>query len=206
MILPYVQLANIILSASKCEDGTGCLLFPSLKTAEACRSFTHQQFPQSTSKAKVHHIMEVFGTPLPHEIFALLFHDDQEKVVMNYWMFSGEGISSRLAEQCLLHLSGDEQHQSNPLSLPCHPDHVYSEYYRKHIPLLSVKDAKDAIRMRYAGIIPGGGNIRGVPGVSIDDVFLYPTGMAAIWNCHNLLAATIGSKFDLDTLKIAHVK
>ena len=44
------------------------------------------------------------------------------------------------------------------------------------------------------------------PGVSIDDVFLYPNGMAAIWNWHTLLTATIGSKFDLDTLKIAHIK
>ena len=124
---------------------------------------------------------------------------------MKYWMFTGEGISSRLAEQCLLRLSGDEQHQSK-LGLPCHPDHAYSEYYRKHVPLSSFSDAKDAIRMRYAGIIPGGGNIRGVPGVSIDDVFLYPTGMTAIWNCHKLLAATIGSRIGPKTLKTAHVK
>ena len=124
---------------------------------------------------------------------------------MKYWMFAGEGISSRLAEQCLLRLNGDEQHQSK-LGLPRNPDHAYSEYYRKHVPLSSVKDTKDTIRMRYAGLIPGGSNIRGVPGVSIDDVFLYPTGMAAIWNCHKLLAATIGSRIGLDTLKIAHVK
>ena len=83
-----------------------------------------QQLPQSSSsKIKVCHITEVFGAPLAHEIFALLFFDDQEKVAMNYWMFSGEGISSRFAEQCLLHLSGDEQHQSK-LGLPLHPDHV----------------------------------------------------------------------------------
>ena len=125
--------------------------------------------------------------------------------MMGYWMFSGEGISSRLAEECLLRIGGDEQHQPE-LGLPLHPDHAYSDYYRKHIPLSSVKDAKDAIRMRYAGITPGGGNIRGVPGVSIDDVFLYPTGMTAIWNCHNLLAATIGSRIGLNTLKIAHAK
>lgn len=124
---------------------------------------------------------------------------------MKYWMFTGEGISSRLAEQCLLRLSGNEQHQSK-LGLPRHPNHVYFEYYQKHIPLSSVKEAKDAIRTRYAGILPGGGNIRGVPGVSIDDVFLYSTGMSAIWNCHNLLAATIGSRVALDTLKIAHIK
>ena len=83
--------------------------------------------------------------------------------MMGYWMFSGEGISSRLAEQFLLRIGGDEQHHSK-LGLPLHPDHVHSDYYRKHIPLSSVKDTKDAIRMRYAGIIQGGGNIGGVPG------------------------------------------
>ena len=120
-------------------------------------------------------------------------------------MFTGEGISSRLAQQCLLHLSGDEQYQSK-LGLPCHPSHEYSEYYQKHAPLSFVEDAKDAIRTRYAGIMQGGGNIRGVPGVSIDDVFLYPTGMTAIWKCHQLLAATIGSRIGPSTLKCAHVK
>jgi len=98
---------------------------------------------------------------------------------MKFWTFAGEGISSRLADQCLLCLSGDEQCESK-LGLPHHPDHLYSEYYQKHIPLSSVKDAKDAIRVRYAGIIQGRGNIRGVPGVSIEDVFLYPTEMSAI--------------------------
>ena len=203
----FVQLTDIILSASQYGDETSCLLFPSLKTAEACRLYALQQLelPQSSSEFEVHHITEVFGKPLAHEIFTLLFRNDQKGLVMKYWVFAGEGISTRLAEQCLLRMSGDEQYQSK-LGLPHNSDHVYSEYYRKHVPLLSVKDAKNAIRMRYAGIIPGGGNIRGVPGVSIDDVFLYPTGMAAIWNCHKLLATIIGSRIGLDTLKIAHVK
>ena len=124
---------------------------------------------------------------------------------MKFWIVAGEGISTRFAEQCLLHLNGDEQYESK-LGLPRHPDHVYYEYYQNHTPLPSVKDAKHAIRTRYAGIIQGGGNIRGVPGLSIEDVFLYPTGMTAIWHCHQLLAATIGSRMDLNTLKYAHVK
>ena len=181
------------------------MLFPSLKTAEGCYLFVRQQLPHS--KAMVHRITEVFNIPLDHEIFALVFSEDQKGLVLKYWMFSGEGISSRLAEQCLLRLKGDEHYEeSKKLGLPCHPDHVYYEYYQKHTPLSSVKDAKTAIRTRYAGIIEGGGNIRGVLGVSSEDVFLYPTGMAAIWNCHKLLAATISSKFGPNTLKHVHVK
>ena len=124
---------------------------------------------------------------------------------MEFWNFAGEGISTRLAQQCLLRLSGDEQYELE-LGLPRHPDHVYYEYYQNHTRLPSVEDAKHAIRTRYAGIIQGGGNIRGVPGVSTEDVFLYPTGMTAIWHCHQLLAGTIGSRIGPNTLKYAHVK
>lgn len=196
----------MMLSALNSEDGTGCVLFPSLKTAEACCSFV---FQQSSFKAKVHHITEVFGIPLTNDVFALLFPEDQRKLVMTYWMFSGAGISPRFAEQCLLRLSEDEQGEDSSeskLGLPRSPDHAYYEYYQKHIPLSSVNDAKIAIRTRYAGILQDGSNIRGVSGVSTDDVFLYPNGMAAIWNCHQLLAATIASKIGPNTLKNVHIK
>lgn len=182
------------------------MLFPSLKTAEECRLFVLHQLPHSTFKVRVQHVTEVFSIPLDHEIFALVFSEDQKGMVKKYWMFSGGGISSRFAEQCLLRLIGDEQHEEFKLGLPRHPDHPYYEYYQIHSPLSTVKDAKAAIRTRYAGFIEGGGNIRGVPGVSTEDVFLYPTGMAAIWNCHKLLSATTSSKFGSNGLKHAHIK
>ena len=194
----------ILSSTSKSKDGIKCLLFPSLKTAEACCSFVRQQFLQSSSKAEVHHITEVFNTPLAYEVFAVFFPEDQKTVMLNFWIFTGLGISTRLAEQCLLRLSGDEQHESK-LGIPRHPGHEYSEYYQKHIPLSSVKDAKDKIRTRLSGIIKGRGNIRGVCGVSAEDVYLYPTGMTAIWHCHKLLEDTIGLRIGPDT-KYAHIK
>ena len=195
----------MILSSSKCNDGTNCLLFPSLKTAEACCSFAHQQLLHSSFKAEVHHITQVFNRSLAHEIFALFFPKDQQSVIMSFWIFAGTGISSRLAEHCLLRLSGGEQHELQ-LGVPRHPGHEYSEYYQKHIPLSSAKDAKDRIRTRFSGIIEGGGNIRGVRGVSVEDVYLYPTGMTAIWQCHQLLADTIGARIGSDALKYAHIK
>ena len=69
--------------------------------------------------------------------------------------------------------------------LPRRPDDTYQEYYQKHIPLSSIKDANDAIRTRYAGIIQGGpdeGNITDTPTVSIDGIYFYSTGLAAVWN------------------------
>ena len=75
---------------------------------------------------------------------------------------SYHGGISRLAEQCLLHLSRDEQYHQSKLGLPRHLDHAY---YQKHTLLPSVEDAKAAIRTRYPCTVEGGlgSNIRGVP-------------------------------------------
>ncbi|KAG9313497.1 pyridoxal phosphate-dependent transferase [Chiua virens] len=80
------------------------------------------------------------------------------------------------------------------------------ERYGRNLPLNAASFAKRALRRRIAGVLVGDniqdgpqgscawfagtskldqGN-RSVQGVGEDDVFLYPTGMAAIWNAHQL--------------------
>lgn len=86
-------------------------------------------------------------------------------------------------------------------------DHnVYlEERYGRNLPLSAAASAKRALRRRIAGVLihdnPSdnqeesdagqkdlavGPSSRGVKDVSEDDVYLYQTGMAAIWNAHNL--------------------
>lgn len=79
------------------------------------------------------------------------------------------------------------------------------ERYGRNLPLSAVAFAKRALRRRIAGVlvrdnlqdgpqgpcagaqdIEIGSSSRGVQDVGEDDVFLYPTGMAAIWNAHQL--------------------
>ncbi|KAG6830377.1 hypothetical protein H0H92_001014 [Tricholoma furcatifolium] len=90
-------------------------------------------------------------------------------------------------------------------------DHsVYlEERYGRNLPISFAADAKRALRRRLAGVLihdtqddlraaPAAGekdlvvgpSSRGVANVTEDDVYLYPTGMAAIWNAHNLALAT----------------
>jgi cystathionine gamma-synthase len=83
------------------------------------------------------------------------------------------------------------------------------ERYGRNLPLKAAPEAKRALRRRIAGVIrqdpspdcPDGdcaGNedlivgpsSRGVPDVTENDVFLYPGGMNAIWNAHQLLLST----------------
>ncbi|KAG5732329.1 Cystathionine gamma-synthase [Termitomyces sp. T112] len=90
-------------------------------------------------------------------------------------------------------------------------DHsVYlEERYGRNLPLAFASSAKRALRRRVAGVlihdtaheyqgepVAGGKNLvvgpssRGVADVSEHDVYLYPTGMAAIWNAHHIALAT----------------
>ncbi|GLB42245.1 putative cys/Met metabolism PLP-dependent enzyme [Lyophyllum shimeji] len=90
------------------------------------------------------------------------------------------------------------------------PDHsVYlEERYGRNLPLAYAASAKRALRRRVAGVLirdtnfdcqgePAAGDenlvlgpsSRGVADVSEGDVYLYPTGMAAIWNAHHIISA-----------------
>ncbi|KII87669.1 hypothetical protein PLICRDRAFT_699219 [Plicaturopsis crispa FD-325 SS-3] len=102
------------------------------------------------------------------------------------------------------------------------------ERFGRNLPITSASAAKRALRRRIAGVLvqdspddcsggpcAGGNDVevgpssRGVDAVSESDVFLYPTGMAAIWNAHHLASAVrppaksvcFGFPY-IDTLKI----
>ncbi|KAF8069014.1 pyridoxal phosphate-dependent transferase [Lyophyllum atratum] len=90
------------------------------------------------------------------------------------------------------------------------PDHsVYlEEHYGRNLPLAFASSAKRALRRRVAGVLIRDTNFdcqgepcagdetllvgpssRGVADVSENDVYLYPTGMAAIWSAHHIISA-----------------
>ncbi|KAJ7789388.1 pyridoxal phosphate-dependent transferase [Mycena olivaceomarginata] len=194
-IHPFIsQLTAIVVDVLDPSHTKNCLLFPTSMHAEDCRSFI--ELHCTPSFADVHRITELCNPPPGHQLFAVLFSGEYPKV-MKFHCFSGNGISPRLAELCLLRRAGDFR---PTLGLPSVANY-FSEYYKRHPPLDSADDAKKVIRSRFAGMIAGGQNIRGVPGASPDDVFLFASGMQAIWRSHQLLAGTVGSKDG----KVAHV-
>ena len=104
---------------------------------------------------------------------------------------------------------------SDSLKKQAHEDdqnHDYSTYleerYGRNLPLSFASSAKRALRRRIAGVLirddqsdaqgePSAGeknlvlgpSSRGVTSVSESDVFLFPTGMSAIWNAHQMALA-----------------
>jgi len=87
----------------------------------------------------------------------------------------------------------------------CNDQSTYlEERYGRNLPQDSADFAKRALRRRIAGVLlrdeaPDWGVVGSpsselrpstrVPGVTEDDVYLYPTGMAAIWNAHQAVFA-----------------
>lgn len=83
----------------------------------------------------------------------------------------------------------------------------FEERYGRNLDLSSAAHAKIALRRRIAGMlvageesgeddeveIANGQDVRGAP-VTDDDVYLYPTGMSAIWSSHQLALQTLGER------------
>ena len=102
---------------------------------------------------------------------------------------------------------------SSPVIEDLSKDHsVYlEERYGRNLPLAAAAFAKRILRSRVAGVLKEksssgcqsefyteqkdllvvGPSTRGVAEVAVDDVYLYPTGMAAIWNAHNMALAIL---------------
>ncbi|KAK0480926.1 pyridoxal phosphate-dependent transferase [Armillaria novae-zelandiae] len=99
---------------------------------------------------------------------------------------------SSLFPQATVFLVPTELLDTSTLTMPLAPGNWRdSDFYKVHRPLESGADAKNAIRRCFSGIIGDGPeNIRGVPYVSPDDVYLYSTGMSAIWHAHLMVLHT----------------
>lgn len=121
---------------------------------------------------------------------------------MSFWVYTGSGITPRLAEQYLSAVP-TELLDTSTLTMPLAPGNWRSsDFYKVHTPLESGADAKNAIRRRFSGIIGDGPeNIRGVPYVSPDDVYLYSTGMSAIWRAHLMVLHTQSNETKCAALK-----
>ncbi|KIK57870.1 hypothetical protein GYMLUDRAFT_228442 [Collybiopsis luxurians FD-317 M1] len=197
------ELVGFIKRSSGISEDEECQLYPSLRAAETCRAFIARYFPQDTSKIDVRSITKLALAPCSQQIFAVIYPKEQDEKAMKFWTFAGEGISSRLAEACLRRIQGS---QCDDLGLPPLQGHIFSDYYTQRKPLRDVVQAKDAIRKRFAGVLDEQGrNIRGVPTISHTDVYIYPSGMSAVWNAHLILRGTIGQRKSMESIKTAHV-
>ncbi|KAK0206985.1 pyridoxal phosphate-dependent transferase [Desarmillaria ectypa] len=190
----YVKALWKICSQIHGIEGEECALSFSRKSVEECVLYVkkHAETP-GEPRVCLFEIpyksgIDVSGFP---EVFAVFFPSSAFTEASQFMMYTGSGISARFAELCLECIPEELVDTSTfviPLKTMNWRDQEYYQIYR---PVETGSEAKSVLRRLFAGDFGDGTtNIRGVPGVSSDDVYLYPSGMNTIWHLHLMILDT----------------
>ncbi|KAM3449899.1 hypothetical protein MY3296_006509 [Beauveria thailandica] len=162
-------------------DKQSCLLFPTHQYAIACKNYICSPPDGSKGVDEQQVSVQSFSFDVENSgkmtLHAAFFPTEDAKNAMIFWRLTGCGISSRLAQDMLPGLES--------VSVSSAAD----------TPLPRDETAETGIQQRIAGLLdraPVGGPRKQL--VRPDDVFLYPTGMSAIYNCTNALGSLGGSQ------------
>lgn len=215
------------------------MLFPTKRIAEQCREFIRIR-SAALGKPVTARIVDLLVCPDGEadktsiagscaDLHIVMFPGDSWSVAKEFWQHTGLGISSRLADKCLMSLQketappknaryskgGFTKHYSSANAKASKPEDVdentstyLEERYGRNLPLSAATFAKHALRRRLAGVllcdsVPEcretagtedlivGPSTRGVQEVKESDVYLYPSGMSAIWSAHQLALNTL---------------
>lgn len=181
-----------------------CLLFHAASAATACREYLVSSGrgselatvePQAIAIRVLECDVEVSGVwePVSSEeqnrysticIHAIFFPLEALPLAMSFWRLTGLGLSSRRAEICRLHL--DSIREVAPRIVPS---------LQNGRPSKGRSHAQEIVSQRIANLLercPVGGTRR--IQVSRDDVYLYQSGMAAIYHLYQLLLRSKGSQ------------
>jgi cystathionine gamma-synthase len=176
------------------REGEKAFAFPSYAVAKRCREFVKEK--STRSDLPTIRILQL-STPPPRgneeesyrkeaHIAVVFVPESEFGVAKQYWQHSGEGISSRLGEYVLQELKIVDN------NLQEDKDKEYKlfieERFGRNLNLGFANEAKLALKRRIAGVLE---ETTEVGRVGEDDVFLYPSGMAAIFNAHLCLLKTL---------------
>lgn len=189
--------------------------FPTYDMAKRCREFVLRRNEDKTAKPKIRITQQTTPTDTnePGKIKAtvcfVFLPAALKPLGKQYWQHTGEGISSRLGEYCLeefsvierkphSHTHGDYKDFHGVKGLPDQTPELgavnddkmakgkefatfVEERFGRNLDLGFATEAKDALKKRISGQIPHS---------KPSDVYLYPTGMTAIFSAHRALLET----------------
>ncbi|KAF4472873.1 PLP-dependent transferase [Fusarium albosuccineum] len=171
------QLVDVVtkLSGLDPKEQT-CFLFPRLQVARSCANYItspnrtdgHETLLPSTVSIRAYESSTTNRESL--YLFAVMFPPQKMAHVMPWWSDTGVGISSRLAEDVLDNLPGLRE---VPLETP--------------IPKRIVETPHQVLRERIAYLVERAPITMRGKKVQASDIYLFQSGMAAIYNTHQCL-------------------
>ncbi|KAF4579601.1 hypothetical protein EYR40_000220 [Pleurotus pulmonarius] len=178
-----------------------CLLFPTQRIADDCREFIERRssLVGATIYARLAHLRLISTVnKCALDLHIVIFPLETFPLAKQFWQHAGLGITTRYSNLCLQMLANETATYETPphvsTTRKTGSDVIFREVNCHYdLELDSDVHAKRTLRLRIAGFYntpdseiardSGGGR---TSTVSSEDVFLFPTGMAAIWNAHHL--------------------
>ncbi|OAG43635.1 hypothetical protein AYO21_02221 [Fonsecaea monophora] len=165
-------------------EAQGCFLFPSSQAARDCKEYATSPDRGQGSVPRDGISIRVFRTHCP--VYAVVFPAEFTGTVHGFWVNAGVGISSRLAEDCLEHISSLREEVR---------DRDHEEGARTTMTTAkSDGPAHQQLKERIAGLLNRApADPHRTAQVSPSDVYLFSTGMAAIYWVHRYLLSAYAS-------------
>ncbi|KAF9004888.1 PLP-dependent transferase [Hymenopellis radicata] len=195
-----------VICTQKFGKGKACMLFPSQRCADECATFLRRHSIDVTVECYIIRPAVV--------LYITLYAPSPEskKVAKSFWQHTGLGISARFADYCLAFLENESHDQQafrefcccKPLDIGMADQIIYEESQEGRIHALTCgESAKRVVKRRILDLI------RKDVELEECDVVLFPTGMSAIWNVHQLASSVSPGKKAIcfgfpytDTLKV----
>jgi len=147
------------------SEGQSCFLFPSARSAAECKAYAISKLRKDDVLKEDEVSIRIFDIDV--RLYAVFFPAAKTPIVIGFWQNAGVVISSRIAEDSLKHIDLlREVTDDNPLVVPTSPAH-------------------SKIQDRIAGLLERS-PIKPLK-VSPNDVYLFQTGMSAIYSVHQFL-------------------
>lgn len=225
-----IQQLTKLLESSYARENEKCFIFPTYNVAKRCRAFIKEKArtmnPPLNPAVRILQLStpspansEEESTKIEANIAVVFFPSQLDSLVKQYWQHTGEGISSRLGEYFLSEMKSKLQAESNNRSSSStsssHSPRTsrssrssvsitnvnnkqesatfIEERFGRNLDLRFAKDAKLILKERLSSEYDH-------EYVDKDNVYLYPSGMAAIFNAHRAVLAC-SEEQDSKTLK-----
>jgi cystathionine gamma-synthase len=178
------------------DKNIGCLAFNTVKASRKCATVLQKEATEKQLR------LEVVRFFMPAEsnftklsgvhwanFSAVLFHNDLRKEAMGYWRDTGAGLSTRHASFCLEELDYLDSDSVNPkLRTPALQKRTHCRQLPAYAAWIQTAPASQHELQSFIARLASSEQ-PGQPAVAPGDVFLYPTGMNAIYSLSETLAS-----------------